>query len=385
MNTTVGHLRSNYLQPTETFIYAYLAHAQKFKPFVITDVVQNLSAFPAPCACLLKKEEVDAFKTQMTPEKFRHFMRSFYKNLNYPTCFEYLIKERKINVLHAHFGTTGIQALKLKKKLKIPLLTSFYGIDASRHLSSKRMQGAFKQLFQEGDLFSVLGKHMKNRLLTAGCPIQKIQILHLGVDLENIPFKTRMWPRNQGQITMMYCGRLVEKKGIFFALEAFYHLSQQWPNLVFQIVGDGPLRNSVEHTIRKYQLQDRVQLKGMLSHSETLLAMQQAHIFILPSITAKNGDQEGTPTVLMEAQASGLPVVSTRHADIPEVVKHGKTGFLVPEKNSASLQHQVNDLLKHPETWPSLGKSGRAHICRYYNIHRETSKLEALYESLIGI
>lgn len=310
-------------------------------------------------------------------------LQAFLGELDYPNCFERFIHKRRVCLLHAHFGPGGYAALRLKRRVGIPLITTFYGIDASKLLRDSRMQGALKRLFQEGDMFLALGKDMVGRLRAVGCPEEKIRIQRLGVDVEQIAFRPRK-SGNGERVVLLYCGRLVEKKGILYALEAFARLAGRWRNLEFRIVGGGLLRPAVERAVRRMNLQDRVILRGALPHAEALQEMQDAHLFLLPSLTASDGDMEGTPTVLLEAQASGLPVVSTHHADIPEVVLDGETGFLAPERDSQALADHLDHLLTRPETWSDIGRTGRRHIEQHYNIHKEVLKLEMIYSDLIG-
>jgi colanic acid/amylovoran biosynthesis glycosyltransferase len=128
-----------------------------------------------------------------------------------------------------------------------------------------------------------------------------------------------------------------------------------------------------------------VQLLGYQPHQCFLEELDRAHLFLAPSVTAGDGDTEGgAPTVLLEAQAAGLPVLATWHADIPEVVRDGETGFLVPERDSAALAEKLIYLAEHPELWPVLGAAGRRHMETNYNIRCETHKLENVYEELAG-
>lgn len=382
MKATVGHLKIHYLALTETFIYGYLVNARRFDPLVLTDVARNLSLFPIDCSYLITQGEVEALRRGMGARS-GPFLRVFLGALDYPNCFERFIRERDIGLLHAHFGVAGCRAVRLKRRVGVPLVTTFYGVDAAKWLSAPEMRRAFKRLFQEGDLFLALGKDMVGRLRAAGCPEEKIRIQRLGVDVEEIAFHPRRWPEDGKRVVLLYCGRLVEKKGILYALEAFARLADRWKDLEFRVVGGGPLRPDVEQAVWRMDLQDRVVLRGALPHAEAMKEMRDAHLFILPSLTAPDGDMEGTPTVLMEAQASGLPVVSTHHADIPEVVLDGESGFLVPERDSRALTDRLSHLLETPDRWPEIGLAGRGHIERRYNIHREAQKLEDIYADLL--
>ena len=223
---------------------------------------------------------------------------------------------------------------------------------------------------------------MKARLEALGCPEEKIQIVHLGVDLDRIGFRERRAPSGR-RVRVLYAGRLVEKKQVLDALEAFKKVADLRQDIEFCIVGDGDLRPSVEVRIRQLNLEDRVVLRGAVSHAETLREMDEADLFILPSATAPNGDMEGTPTVLMEAQASGLPVVSTFHADIPEVVVDGESGLLAPERDIGVLAKHLKHLLDDPGCWAEMGAAGRRHVEENYDIRREVGKLEGVYKRLL--
>ena len=380
MDTTVGHLVRHYLPRSQTFIHTFLAHSRKFRPLVLTDVVQNLSAFPVLCVRLIEQEELDGFRRRLG-HRFRAFMHA----LDYPNCFEDIIREDDIPLLHAHFGPMGYHALGLKRRLKLPLITSFHGYDASAMFRQAGWQRAFNRLFREGDLFLVVGTQMADRLCSFGCPRAKIRVQHVGIDLDRIPFRAREWPGAGCEVVLLYCGRLVEKKGVLDALLAFARVADRWKKLVFRIVGDGPLREVLKKAVQDLRLQSRVVLCGALSHGETLREMQQAHLFILPSAQAPDGDMEGAPVVLMEAQAAGLPVISTRHADIPEVVLEGKTGFLAPEYDTRALAACLETLLSHPDTWADMGRLGRLHVEQHYNIQKEIVHIEAEYADLLGI
>jgi colanic acid/amylovoran biosynthesis glycosyltransferase len=169
----------------------------------------------------------------------------------------------------------------------------------------------------------------------------------------------------------------VEKKGIPFAIEAFARTKNKYPQTRLKIIGDGYLKDTIEELIRQCDLQDRATLVGF--HTQVKEEMANADIFILPSHTSKRGDKEGTPMVLMEAQAMGLPVISTFHAGIPEVVIDGETGFLVKEKDVDALADRLAYLLDHPELRLEMGKRGRAHIEKHYNARDEITHIERLY------
>jgi colanic acid/amylovoran biosynthesis glycosyltransferase len=274
--------------------------------------------------------------------------------------------------------------IPIKRWLNVALVTTFYGYDVSQLPRIKIWQEAYQILFREGTLFLVEGNAMKKLLVGIGCPGEKITIQHIGIDTKNILFKERSFPAN-GKIVILFCGRFVEKKGLLFALKAVKHLISKHIPVEFRIIGDGTLRDSAESFIRENNLDQSVRLLGYQPHRVFLEELRNAHLYLQPSVSAQDGDSEGgAPTTLLEAQAAGVPVVATYHADIPEVVINEKSGFLVPERNADAIADRLEHLINHPDKWPIMGKAGRQHIEAHYNIDKEVNHLENIYGALIS-
>ena len=145
---------------------------------------------------------------------------------------------------------------------------------------------------------------MKQSLVAIGCPEERIRIQHIGIDTEKFHFKERHLP-SDGKIVILFCGRFVEKKGIIYALKALNLLISKNPQIEFRVIDDGMLRNSIESFIQENNLQPYVRLLGYQSHHVFAEEFKKAHIYIQPSVTVQNGDNEGgVPTTLLEAQAS---------------------------------------------------------------------------------
>lgn len=313
---------------------------------------------------------------------YHSFVRDFFKKLNYPNCFEQLIAESNISLLHAHFGMTGARALRLKRQVRLPLITSFYGVDASRQLKNPQNRRHLSRLFDQGDLHLVLGPNMAQRLTDFGCKPEKVRVQRLAVDLSAIPFRRRTWPEDD-RVVLLYCGRVVEKKGIEYALRAFGRLAEVWPQLEFRVIGGGRREHRMVSLVKELELQNRVRLVGPLPNNVVLQEMEKAHLFIFPSVTATDGDMEGTPTAILEAQASGMPVVSTLHADIPQILPEENRKLLTREKDIDGLEDILDTLLRNPDMWPKIGVAGRRHVEQWHNIDREVERIEDLYRELV--
>ena len=203
------------------------------------------------------------------------------------------------------------------------------------------------------------------------------------LDVEALPFRERRIAPGE-PVRILTVGRLVEKKGIDLGLQAVAALRSRGVELCYDVVGDGPLREPLEEVIRKLRLSDVVRLHGAREGSYVRERLAEAHLFLLPSVTAADGDQEGTPVSLMEGQACGLPVLSTLHSGIPEVVADGQSGLLVPEGDSEALADGLSTLVARADDWPEMGRRGREHVAHEYDLDDWTDRLLTLYDTVIG-
>jgi colanic acid/amylovoran biosynthesis glycosyltransferase len=228
---------------------------------------------------------------------------------------------------------------------------------------------------------------MKGSLVKLGCPEQKIIIQHLGIDLNKIKFMKRV-PDKDGKIKILIAGRFCEKKGIPYGIEAIGRLKKDFGNIQITIIGgpDSSIEGKKEEKkildmIDKYNLHENVKMMGYQPQHVFLRELYKNHILISPSIHAASGDSEGgAPVSIIEASASGMPVISTHHCDIPEVIIDKKTGYLVPERDVDALKERLKFLISHPEIWIKMGKEGRTHIQKNYNAMIQVEKLEQVYD-----
>lgn len=176
----------------------------------------------------------------------------------------------------------------------------------------------------------------------------------------------------------------MKKKGLIYALQALKQVARDLPCLELRIIGDGPLRKQLQMYTARAGLKSHVTWLGYQPHNVFAEELEHAHIFIQPSVTSRTGDSEGgAPTTLLEAQASGIPVLATLHADIPEVVLDQGSGYLVPERDVDALAEKLLYLATHPESWHSMGCIGRRHIEQNYEIRTVTHSLETLYDECL--
>jgi colanic acid/amylovoran biosynthesis glycosyltransferase len=227
-------------------------------------------------------------------------------------------------------------------------------------------------------MVTVNSRHTEKRLQELGCPPSKLRRLPMGVDLRYFPFHERVAHAGE-PVRILTVGRLVEKKGIEYAIRAVAHAREGYPHLLYDIVGEGPLRASLEVLIGELGIGGVVTLHGANSGERVREMIAQAHLFLMPSVTARDGDMEGQGLALQEAQASGLPVLATDHNGFSESIAPGRSGFLVPERDATQLAARLVYLLERPELWPEMGRAGRRHVEENYDITNLNRRLVELY------
>ena len=287
-------------------------------------------------------------------------------------------RERAPDILHAHFGPVGamVDALRDAGVVAAPLVTTFYGYDVSRTPASR-----YRRLFRNGDAFLVLSEAMRARLLAMGAPSERVYIHRLGVDLARFAPAAGTRPDVRGQLHLLSIARLVPKKGIADALRAVARARASVPTIRYTIVGDGPLRAELERLATSLGVADMVRFAGWMAQQDVLAVARTAHAVLAPSVTAPDGDAEGTPVAILEAQALALPVVATRHAGIPEVVVDGESAVLVDEHDVEALASAIVTLAD-PQVAERMGATGRALVERQHDIRRLNRELLARFESL---
>lgn len=366
----IAYFKMGYLPLSETFIYEQIRNIKKYKVSLICAETFNLDKFPFNGIKCLSDLPLHSYLLNGI----------LIKLLNYSPYFAELIKKENFVLIHALFGTDGIRALPYKKKFNIPLITDFRGNDASG--IPARRPGMYRHLFADGDLFLARSKGMKKDLIALGCPPEKILVHHSGIAVDRFEYKERT--ATDGSIRILFAGRLTEKKGAEFALRSFVEAREKYKSIELTMIGDGPEANKLRNFIKTMDLNTHVHFLGAQSHDRVIAEMQRSHILLLPSKTARSGDKEGIPNVLMEAMATGMPVLSTFHAGIPELVEHGKSGYLVPEGDLASLTEGLLYLIERQNLWQYFGKNGREKVEKDFNIYIQTEKLERIYGRLIG-
>lgn len=285
------------------------------------------------------------------------------------------------DVIHCHFGTVGRLAAFLREigVLRGRLVTTFHGVDLSACL--REDPSLYAHLLRHGDLFLPISDIWRQRLLDLGCAPWRAIVHRMGVEPSRFAFRVRT-PEKGKPVKLLTVGRLVEKKGVEYGLRAASELVRRGVAIDYVIAGDGPLRARLEDLTAALDLGRSVRFVGWQKDAQVAEWMAERDVLMAPSVTDAGGDQEGIPVTIMEAMAAGMPVVSTWHSGIPELVEHGSSGFLAPERDVASLAEAVERIIRD-DLWEAMGHAGRRRVELEYDVRRLDEALERHYRALI--
>lgn len=368
----VAHVMRSYLGQSETFIWQYLHTLKRVVPIVLTGKLENLEQFP-----LLNGKIKRVYGPRGSiPWIIDNISRRIFRR---PFGYiEDMITREKITLLHAHFGTAANIHLPLCLHLGLPLFCTFYGHDLFVEEETNHLSKKYAKLFHKGSHFLVEGPFMKARLVSLGCPEEKISIQRIALNLEAYPFKFFSWNGSRPP-SFLFVGRFVEKKGLEYALKALSAIRKKF-TFQFRIIGSGELEGKLRDLTRDLGLNEEVVWLGVKPHLQVIEELNRCDILIQPSVTANNGDSEGgAPTIILEAEACGIPIISSEHADIPYITAGGRSAMLSPERDVESLVENIRVLLTKEEVRADMSTKGRAHVEQFHNVRNEVQALENIY------
>ncbi len=270
----------------------------------------------------------------------------------------------------AHYGMVGVRAQYLREAGLVSgaLATVFHGHDVTSRKLVESYRQDYQWLFVHGQLFLPVSQFFANRLRDWGCDPAKIHIGRMGIDIDKFPFSSRH--PSSTTLSILLVGRMTEKKGIEYAIRAIASVSS---SVKLTIVGSGQLKDSLRRLTVELKVESRVRFLGALPHQKVQALMNESDVFVLPSVTAADGDMEGVPVALMEAMASGVIAVSSRHGGIPELIDHGVSGFLVNERDSVGLTKVIDEIASGVYNLAEVAANARVKIEACFN-----SRIEAL-------
>ncbi|MBN1130153.1 MAG: glycosyltransferase [Chitinispirillaceae bacterium] len=366
----VLHLTNSFLPVTENWIYSQIVFNTACRSSVVCQYRENREQFPfEPVYPMYDKRSLFA-ELDMLFARWRARYRA--------SCSGRIIRQLKPDVIHGHFSYESWRHILAILDSRIPLVTTFYGLDISKLPRRKVWRKRYALLFKYGAAFIVEGEFMAGRLAALGCPLSKITCIPIGVQIDAI----RAVPRrpNDAEARVLFTGLGREKKGALDAAAAFAAVAKNRPNVFFDLIGDGRYRRPARRVLKKAGILDRCVFHGSVPVARYLELLGAADIVLSPSVTASDGDTEGgAPVTAIEAQVAGVPVVGTLHGDIPMVVKNGETGFLCPEHDHATLAANLERLVADPGLRMRMGKAAALRGAQRHDIRKQVEKITKVY------
>lgn len=378
---TVAHFVFPYLFGTGNWIHGPLVRCQRTRPVVLTTECENLAEFPfAPIHDASRMRLPEKVQLRLSTRPWRGAVDAF---------FARALRREGARLLHAHFGTVGGRLVDLAADAGLPLVTTFYGADVAQAPRDPVWRARYDRLFAAGARFLAEGPFMADELAAQGCPADRIRVQSIGVDLAGFPFEPRR-PAADGIVRILVAGTFRQKKGIPDALRAVRKALPRAPNLAVTLVGDAAQKpgDAEEKAIildLARALGDACRWAGLVPYSRFKGLYRDHHVMLAPSRRAEDGDSEGgAPVTLIEAQATGMPIVATTHADIPHVTAPGESACLAPEGDVDALAEHLERVASDPALWPAMGIAGRRHVEEQHDIAKQVARLEEQYLEVLA-
>lgn len=295
----------------------------------------------------------------------------------YTDAFIEGIRRARADVVLAEYGDVGAQVTEACRRLGVPLVVHFHGFDASVREVLAEHRESYPRMFREAAAVIAVSRAMRRKLASLGAPEAKLHYNPYGIDCARFGGAD---PSSAPPV-FVAVGRFVEKKAPQLTIKAFAAARGEHGDARLRMVGDGPLLEECRALARELGLGGAVEFLGAQPHERVQEEMRGARCFVQHSVEAPNGDCEGTPVGVLEAGASGLPVVATRHAGIPDAVVEGETGLLVEERDVAGMAAHIRTLARDPALAATLGQNARRHIAENFSMEQSDRKLWSIIES----
>src|SRR6266513_989476 len=366
---------ATFLKPEMWHIYRQIKALRRVSPIVIAQKRENSGRFPFD-------------KIDVVPKPALHFVRRlWFRQLRDKPwrisaselrALRNILERSKARLLHIYFGHIAVHLLPLIRAWPKPSIVSFHGADVMVEMDKPAYRSATRQMLEAVKLVLVRSESLRRAVVDLGCEEKKIQLQRTGIPLDEFPFRGRSFPQN-GEWRFVQACRLIEKKGLSVALHAFARFLGQYPNARLTIAGEGPLLDQLQELARVLKIDQRVSFTGFISQAQLRDIFYTSHIFLHPSETGPDGNQEGVPNSMLEAMASGLPVFATQHGGISEAVEHGVSGVLVSERDDEALARALLEAAQDPAFLSRVGREGANAVAEKFDLRVQVRKLEDIY------
>jgi colanic acid/amylovoran biosynthesis glycosyltransferase len=372
--TVVASYCTTFLKSEMLHIYRQVTALRGVKTFVMTKAMQNTERFPFDDVEIIPKPHMSLLRhgwLKFVERKPPIVYRGEYQMLSD------LLDRRGADLMHIYFGHTGVHLLPFIECWDKPCVVSFHGADVVMKNGgdyAKKMRRVLRTV----PLVLARSRSLADRVVELGCPADRIRISRTGIPLTQFPYVRREPPRD-GRWRFLQACRLIPKKGVATSLRAFTIFQNEHPNAELIIAGKGPLQPRLEALADALGIADHVHFPGFLSQPELTELYSSAHVFMHPSEMCPDQNQEGIPNSILEAMATGLPVLATRHGGIPEAVENGRSGFLVDERDHIALAGAMKRVTTSEHSFREMGLLASESVAQNFEQEVQTRQLESYY------
>ena len=366
-------------------VYRQIAGLQSFEPLILTHKRRNADDFP-----------IDENRIVTLPRPATRELRRFWSRHISHRPWQYyqseiariedVLREHDAAILHIWFGHMGMHLLPLlrSKTRSCPVVVSFHGADASVGLEKSGALQIARAVFDSADAILVRSESLAEELRQLGCPREKIHLQRTGLPLDEWPLPESREDPQDGSWHLVQTCRLIEKKAIDVTLRAVAQARETLPGLRLTVAGDGPLRGDLDLLTSDLDLNDAVRFAGFLDQPAMQTLYASAHAFVHPSRVGADGNREGVPNAMLEAMATGLPVIATRHGGIPDAVDDDVSGFLVAEDDVDALAQAMVKMFSDPALRNEMGRAARNAVVERFEQKQQMAALEEVYRTVIA-
>jgi colanic acid/amylovoran biosynthesis glycosyltransferase len=361
-------------------VYRQIVGMESVRPLVLTRKREEAARFPFDDVVVMPKpriHELQRFWSRKVRDEPLQILPSEAARITE------VLRSHHARLLHVYFGHIGVLLLPLIKAHPVPVVVSFHGADAMVDMDKPSFRLPTQTMLDAVDLVLARSESLVERLVMLGCQKSKIRIHRTGIPLDELPFQPRSFPK-KGKWRVVQACRLIEKKGLPVTLRAFASFSREFPDSTLVIAGEGPLLSDLKDLAKDLGIKDRVTFPGFLAADELRRLYYEAHLFLHPSELGKDGNQEGVPNSMLEAMATGLPVVATTHGGIPEAIDNGVSGLLVDERDDKALAVSMRKLATDEVLYRAIGEAGSKAVSDKFEIRKQIRSLEGFYRELLG-
>jgi colanic acid/amylovoran biosynthesis glycosyltransferase len=371
---------ATFLKPEMLHIYRQITALKRCRPVVIAQ----------------KREQAERYAFEpvhIVAKPATHFLRRFWFRKVRDAPWQIsdaelhallrVLTKTDARLLHIYFGHIAVHLLPLIRGWTKPSIVSFHGADVMVDMDKPAYREATRQMLDAVKFVLVRSESLRREVIHLGCDEKKIELQRTGIPLDEFSFRERTSPQN-GEWRFVQACRLIEKKGLPVTLRAFASFLRKYPDATLTIAGEGPLLGQLQGLARELKIDNRVSFTGFISQDQLRDIFYASHIFLHPSETGRDGNQEGIPNSLLEAMASGLPVFATQHGGIPEAIEHGVSGVLVPERDDDELARALRNAVEDPDFLSRIARTGAEVVAQEFDQRIQVRRLEDVYLGIGG-